>query len=132
MPGIPPPKHNDNFAYAFAVGLALGCLGFASYKVVTLRAMENPPADLGLNFPAPQRKLIADDSILVDSSLTEQASVKPAQQSIDVVAFEARQLRFAGARAQHIENLAGPLHRQFRRQHVLLGPEILAVIRHRA
>lgn len=75
MPGIPPPKHSDIFAYAFAVGLAMGCLGFASYKVVTLRAMENPPADLGLNFPAPKRKMITDDSVLVDPATTN--SVTP-------------------------------------------------------
>jgi hypothetical protein len=61
--------------YAFAVALAISCLIFASYKVIVLNGMENPPANMGLNFPPPKRTVITDDSIEVDSMTTR--SVTP-------------------------------------------------------
>ena len=63
----------DALTYALAVSLAAGCIVFAGYKVLKLRSMENPPADLGLNFPPPKRKLITDDAVLVDPQ-TRQAT----------------------------------------------------------
>ena len=53
-----------------ALCLALICLAFAGYKVMKLNGMENPPADMGLNFPPPKRKIIMDEPVLVDSLTT--------------------------------------------------------------
>ncbi len=53
MPRHALPKVTDLIAYALAFGLAAACLSFAGYKIVKLRGMENPPADMGLNFPSP-------------------------------------------------------------------------------
>ena len=60
----------DALTYVFAVSLAATCIAFAGYKVIKLRGMENPPADMGLNFPPPKRKTITDDSVLVDPLTT--------------------------------------------------------------
>ena len=65
------PRTTDALAYALAVGLAAGCIVFAGYKVVVLRSMENPPADLGLNFPPPKRKVITDDAVVIDPLTTQ-------------------------------------------------------------
>ncbi|WP_373505046.1 hypothetical protein [Aestuariivirga sp.] len=70
-------KVTDLLTYTLAVSLAAGCLAFASYKVVKLRMMENPPPDLGLNFPAPRRKMITDIAVEVDPVTTQ--SVAPIQ-----------------------------------------------------
>jgi hypothetical protein len=70
MAGHSVAKISDLITYMLAVGLAAGCLAFASYKVVKLRMMENPPPDLGLNFPAPRRKLITDVAVEVDPVTT--------------------------------------------------------------
>lgn len=67
-------RMTDALSYALALGLALGCLSFAGYKVIMLRSMENPPADMGLNFPPSKRKFITDDSIQVDSLVTRSTS----------------------------------------------------------
>lgn len=56
----------DLLTQALALGLAAACLFLAGYKVIALRNMENPPADMGLNFPEPKRKVITDDTILAD------------------------------------------------------------------
>lgn len=68
------PKITDVFAYALTVSLAAVCIAFAGYKVVKLRSMENPPADMGLNFPPPKRKLTTDDAVQVDSLTTQSTS----------------------------------------------------------
>ena len=75
MPVNPSSKFADLLTYALAICLAAGCFAFASYKVIMLRGMDDPPPDLGLNFPPPKRKLITDDSILVDPLTTQ--SVQP-------------------------------------------------------
>jgi len=67
-------KLTDAATQVVALALAAGCLFFAGYKVVKLRNMENPPPDMGLNFPEPKRKIITDDSILVDPLTTESIS----------------------------------------------------------
>lgn len=59
-------KLTDALTYAFAVGLAASCIAFAGYKVLALQAIDNPPADMGLNFPAAKRKVITEDTILFD------------------------------------------------------------------
>ena len=63
-------KITDALTYLFAVSLAATCIAFAGYKVIKLQGMENPPANMGLNFPPPKRKMITDDSILVDPLTT--------------------------------------------------------------
>ena len=72
-------RMTDALTYALAVGLAAACIAFAGYKVMKLRSMENPPADMGLNFPPPKRKLITDDTVLVDPMITQ--STTPATPS---------------------------------------------------
>lgn len=67
-------KLTDVATQALAIALAVGCVIFAGYKVVKLRNMENPPADMGLNLPKPKRKVITDDTILVDPMTTESIS----------------------------------------------------------
>lgn len=71
MPGNPATKPSDILTYVLAIALAAGCLAFAGYKVFKLGAMENPPVDIGLNFPPPKRKLITDASVLVDPVTTQ-------------------------------------------------------------
>ena len=63
MAGSKLSKLTDILTYVLAVGLAAGCLAFAGHKVLILRAMENPPPDMGLNFPPAKRKVITDDTI---------------------------------------------------------------------
>lgn len=70
MAGSKLSKLTDILTYVLAVGLAAGCLAFAGHKVLILRAMENPPPDMGLNFPPAKRKVITDDTIEVDSLIT--------------------------------------------------------------
>ena len=71
MPATMTPKVTDALAYALTVGLAAGCIAFAGYKVLKLRSMENPPADMGLNFPPPKRKMTTDDAVEVDPLTTQ-------------------------------------------------------------
>jgi hypothetical protein len=71
MAGIMTTKSSDVLSYVLAVGLAAACITFAGYKVFKLRTMENIPADLGLNFPPPKRKMITDDGIEVDPLATQ-------------------------------------------------------------
>jgi hypothetical protein len=73
------PRMTDALTYALAASLAAGCLVFAGYKVVSLGAIENPPADMGLNFPPGKRKVITDDAVRVDSMTTQ--STAPATDS---------------------------------------------------
>jgi hypothetical protein len=53
-------KFSDILTYVLSLALAAGVIAFAAYKVVMLNAMDNPPANLGLNFPAPRRKVIME------------------------------------------------------------------------
>lgn len=76
MPTPASSRRSDLVAQIAALALAVTCAVFAGYKVMKLRGMENPPPDMGLNFPAPKRKIITDDSILVDSLTT--GSIGPA------------------------------------------------------
>ena len=60
-------KFTDIITYVLSLSLAAGVIAFAAYKVVVLNGMENPPANLGLNFPAPKRKVIMDASSADDN-----------------------------------------------------------------
>ena len=64
-------RMTDALTYVLAVCLAATCIGFAGYKVIKLRSRENPPADMGLNFPPPKRDMITDDTVLVDPMITQ-------------------------------------------------------------
>lgn len=70
-------KVTDALTYLFAVSLAATCIAFAGYKVLKLHGMENPPADMGLNFPPPKRKMTTDDMILVDPLTTGSTAGNP-------------------------------------------------------
>ena len=59
-------RFTDLLTQVLSLGLAAGCLILAGYKVISLRNMENPPADMGLNFPEPKRKVITDEPVLAD------------------------------------------------------------------
>ncbi len=78
MPILDSPKAGDVITYMLAVALAAGSIGFASYKVIKLRNMEDPPADLGLNFPPPKRKIIIDPGIDIDNLATNSITPAPA------------------------------------------------------
>jgi hypothetical protein len=73
-----PDKFTDILTYALSLALAGAVIAFAAYKVVALNGMENPPANLGLNFPAAKRKVIMQDG--VGDPLTTQ-SLGPATRS---------------------------------------------------
>ena len=53
-------KFTDILMYVLSFGLAAGVTTFATIKVVQLNGMENPPANLGLNFPPAPRKVIME------------------------------------------------------------------------
>ena len=53
-------KFTDIITYVLSLTLAGGVIAFAAYKVVALNGMDNPPANLGLNFPAAKRKVIME------------------------------------------------------------------------
>ena len=60
----------DILANVLSFALAASCTVFAGYMIIRLNGMENPPADMGLNFPPAKKKIIIDDSILVDPVTT--------------------------------------------------------------
>ena len=66
-----PERFTDTLTYVLSVALAAGVIAFASYKVIKLNGMENPPANLGLNFPAPKRKIIIDECTAEHVNLLE-------------------------------------------------------------
>ena len=64
-------KFTDVITYVLSLTLAAGVIAFAAYKVTALNGMENPPANLGLNFPAPKRKVIMDGPAAADPLTTQ-------------------------------------------------------------
>ena len=64
-------KFTDIVTHVLSLALAAGVIAFAAYKVVALNAMENPPANLGLNFPPPKRKVILDAMPAADMMTTQ-------------------------------------------------------------
>lgn len=63
-------KFTDLVTQAAVFTLAAACLALAAYKVIQLRNMGDVPADMGLNFPEPKRKIITDDAIEADKMPT--------------------------------------------------------------
>ncbi|WP_395688457.1 hypothetical protein [Aestuariivirga sp.] len=53
-------KLTDILTYVLSAALAISVIAFAAYKIVVLNRMEDPPANLGLNFPPAKRKIITD------------------------------------------------------------------------
>ena len=64
-------KLTDILTYVLSLVLAGGVIAFAAYKVVDLNAMENPPANMGLNFPAAKRKVIMEGPSATDPLTTQ-------------------------------------------------------------
>jgi hypothetical protein len=58
-----PERLTDTLTYVLSVALAVGVIAFASYKVIRLNGMENPPANMGLNFPPAKRRMIVDQPV---------------------------------------------------------------------
>ena len=86
-------KFTDIITYVLSLALAAGVIAFAAYKVVALNGMDNPPANLGLNFPAPKRKVIMEGPSPADplttQSLGPAASTAPAgAENGDLRAYE--------------------------------------------
>ena len=65
-----PDRIADTLAYVLSVALAAAVIAFAAYKVIKLNGMENPPANMGLNFPPPKRKVIIDQTVAADPIVT--------------------------------------------------------------
>jgi len=64
-------RFTDRLTYVLSVALAVSVIAFAAYKVVKLSRMEDPPANMGLNFPPPKRKVILDPGQSSDPITTE-------------------------------------------------------------
>ncbi len=64
-------KFTDILTYVLSVALAAGVITFAAYKVIKLNGMENPPANLGLNFPPLKRRVIIDEAVEADPITTQ-------------------------------------------------------------
>jgi hypothetical protein len=71
-----PERFSDALTYVLSVALAATVIAFAAYKVIKLNGMEDPPANMGLNFPAAKRKIIIDHSVVADPIITR--TVTPA------------------------------------------------------
>jgi hypothetical protein len=64
-------RFTDRLTYVLSVALAVSVIAFAAYKVVKLSRMDDPPANMGLNFPPPKRKVILDPEPSSDPITTE-------------------------------------------------------------
>ena len=101
-----PERFTDALTYVLSVTLAAAVIAFAAYKVIKLNGMEDPPANMGLNFPPPKRKIIIDQGV-ADADPVITRTVTPV-----LTAPERRQTPVAGAA------LPGPVR----------GHELLAVV----
>jgi hypothetical protein len=66
-----PERFTDTLTYLLSVAFAAGVIVFASYKVIKLNGMEDPPPNMGLNFPEPRRKFILDETAVADPIMTQ-------------------------------------------------------------
>jgi hypothetical protein len=74
-----PERLSDAITYALSVALAMAVIAFAAYKVIKLNGMEDPPANMGLNFPPPKRRILIDHSTEgADSLVTRTLTPIPA------------------------------------------------------
>jgi hypothetical protein len=93
------PKRNipDLIFGALSLALAGVCIYFAAYMVIRLQNMEDPPADMGLNFPAKKDRRSETEAVLVDPLIT--SSIEPADE-----AQPARRIRQPYTRDQPVLN----------------------------
>jgi hypothetical protein len=64
-------RFSDTLTNVLSVALAASVIAFAAYKVIKLNGIEDPPANMGLNFPPPGRKIIIDDMTGADPIITQ-------------------------------------------------------------
>jgi hypothetical protein len=73
-----PEKFTDALTYILSVSLAAAVIAFAAYKVIKLNGMEDPPANMGLNFPPAPRKILIDSSaVTTDPVITRTLGPAP-------------------------------------------------------
>lgn len=66
-----PERVSDILTYVLSTAFALAVLVFAASKIIALQGMENPPANMGLNFPPlPKRGLVIDGPGIADPITT--------------------------------------------------------------
>ncbi|MFM8746315.1 MAG: hypothetical protein ACKOED_06565 [Aestuariivirga sp.] len=66
-----PERLSDILTYVLSAGLAVAVLVFAATKIIALHGMEDPPANMGLNFPPLQkRELVMDGPGIADPITT--------------------------------------------------------------
>jgi hypothetical protein len=68
---------SDLLAGGLAVALAGACTLFAGTMIVRLNNMEDPPADLGLNFPGAAERRTAVRAVRVDDDLVTGSTDRP-------------------------------------------------------
>lgn len=64
------PSISDIIFGALSLALAAACIFFAGYMVIRLQNMEDPPADMGLNFPPKKERRSEVEAVLVDPLVT--------------------------------------------------------------
>ncbi|WP_421693135.1 hypothetical protein [Aestuariivirga sp.] len=74
-------KFTDILTYVLSFALAAGVSAFAAIKVIELDGMENPPANLGLNFPPAPRKVIMEGPDGTDPLTTQSLGTTGKRQS---------------------------------------------------
>lgn len=74
-----PEKLTDQLTALLSVAFAAGVTVFAAYKVTKLNGIEDPPVNMGLNFPALPRRVILDELAMADPMTTQSlgTAVKP-------------------------------------------------------
>ena len=91
-----PERVSDILTYVLSTAFALAVLVFAVSKIITLYSMENPPANMGLNFPPlPKRATVIDGPGIADPITTRslgpglrtRISPSPDQRSRQAVEF---------------------------------------------
>jgi hypothetical protein len=90
-----PERLSDILTYVLSVALAVAVLVFAATKIIALHGMENPPANMGLNFPPLQkRSLVIDGPGIADPITTRslgtglRTRISPSQDQRDRQAAE--------------------------------------------
>ena len=73
LPASMPERFTDTLTYLLSLALAAGVIAFAAYKVIKLNGMEDPPANMGLNFPPPKRRIIVDGTGEAADPMTTQS-----------------------------------------------------------
>jgi len=80
-------KFSDILTTLLALVFAGSCAAFAGYKIFILQGLENPPADMGLNFSPPPKKVITDEPPRADFLTTGSISGEPTSDPLPVQAL---------------------------------------------